>query len=518
MMGEVPHMPTRDEIYEKAVELFQTEAAKKGLPPITPEEEELKEGNYWEAARNELMTGVRDQLEQYLRFLKDETQKVMESLGIAPPPQVEELRERLEDISDKYKRSRDELRKTKAELERLKKPPPPLVPPKPPPIPAVPGKLPPLPEGEITEEWVEAVLKIDPRVKPEVGTHTDYTYSVYLNKWIEELGESVPLGIMPLKTPPEVEEFLKRGEFEGWVWRLEDITYSPEYLAWRDIYFKTYSRTELDYMTRQAIEEVVRVKRLKTGTKDEMIANILGITPPTAPPPAAPPPPKPPPKAPPTAPPTKGLSPPHEAIIRDEFYAALSRARVRVTPGIRSEFRIKLIEEREGVKDLPSEDAFKEAKMRMDEFAKEIIERETAPRVRPRVPAPLALPEARVAIAPIPTWTTWRAPEFSPRRMVEERAPLKAEEIPEFLKWLEQGQMTMEEYEKLPEEVKAGLRAQYRHEIGLVKKREIETTELEMFRDFLLARGLSISEYDMMPEEMKESLRAEFRRRYRLES
>jgi len=158
---------------------------------------------------------------------------------------------------------------------------------------AVPPAFPVIPEEGITDEWLEAVKKFNPEVKPEVDVHTDFTYSVYLNKWIEQLKDDVPMGIMPLKTPPEVEEFLETGEFDGWKWRAEDITRPPEYLEAKGIWEATYSRADLEALKREEIDKIARIKGLSTaGRKEDVIDRIVGAppaVPPAAPPPAPPP-------------------------------------------------------------------------------------------------------------------------------------------------------------------------------------------------------------------------------------
>ncbi|MEM1582923.1 MAG: hypothetical protein QXK89_10530 [Candidatus Bathyarchaeia archaeon] len=43
--------PTEEEMLEKATELYMKERVVEGLPAITPEESELKEGGYYEGLR-----------------------------------------------------------------------------------------------------------------------------------------------------------------------------------------------------------------------------------------------------------------------------------------------------------------------------------------------------------------------------------------------------------------------------------------------------------------------------------
>jgi len=159
--------------------------------------------------------------------------------------------------------------------------------------PAAPPAFPVIPEEGITDEWLEAVKKFSPEVKPEVDVHTDFTYSVYLNKWIEQLKDDVPMGIMPLKTPPEVEEFLETGEFDDWKWKPEDVTRPSEYLEAKGIWETTYSRPDLEPLKRDEVDKIARIKGLSTaGKKEDVIDRIVGappVAPPVAPPPALPP-------------------------------------------------------------------------------------------------------------------------------------------------------------------------------------------------------------------------------------
>lgn len=133
---EVPHMPTKEEILEKAIDLFKKEQIAKGLPPITPTEDELKEGNWFEAARIELMSGLKSQLEEYLAFLESEAESIRDELGIKPPPppkEVRELEEQVDSLSLRLVETRRRLLEAKTEIERLravKIPPKEVVPPR----------------------------------------------------------------------------------------------------------------------------------------------------------------------------------------------------------------------------------------------------------------------------------------------------------------------------------------------------------------------------------------------------
>ena len=130
-MAELPHMPTKDEILAKAIELFQKDLMLKGLPVITPEEEELKEGNWFEKARAELMTGIRSELEKYLSDLESEADKIREELGIEKPlptsERLTELEDKLARVEDRYKTTKERLKEAEEELRKIReaKPPPP---------------------------------------------------------------------------------------------------------------------------------------------------------------------------------------------------------------------------------------------------------------------------------------------------------------------------------------------------------------------------------------------------------
>jgi hypothetical protein len=65
-------LPTKPEIIQKAKEKFLEEQARMGLPTITPEEQELKEGGYFEGARAELMRGEESKVSgEVLKYIDD---------------------------------------------------------------------------------------------------------------------------------------------------------------------------------------------------------------------------------------------------------------------------------------------------------------------------------------------------------------------------------------------------------------------------------------------------------------
>jgi len=122
-MSEAPHMPSKDEILAKAIEMFKADRILKQLAPITPEEDELKEGNWFEKARTELMSGYKSQLEEYAAALESEAQSIRDELGIKPAPPTKDVRELMEEmdiLSTKLAETRQKLREATAEIERLR--------------------------------------------------------------------------------------------------------------------------------------------------------------------------------------------------------------------------------------------------------------------------------------------------------------------------------------------------------------------------------------------------------------
>lgn len=118
-MSEVPHMPTHDEILKKALTMYMMRNPDMPMP----EEDELKEGSWFDAARRELMSGVKSQLEGYLSYLEAEAESIRDELGIkpAPPPrEVRELEEQIDSLSVRLGEAKSRLRTAKEEVERLK--------------------------------------------------------------------------------------------------------------------------------------------------------------------------------------------------------------------------------------------------------------------------------------------------------------------------------------------------------------------------------------------------------------
>jgi len=105
------YMPTRREILDKALELF----FKENPEAPTPEEEELKEGNYWLRARDELLMTRAIPLSEWERY-KAEVKSLAEELGV-----VEEAAE--ERVSREREKWEAEIQKLREEIRKLKLPP-----------------------------------------------------------------------------------------------------------------------------------------------------------------------------------------------------------------------------------------------------------------------------------------------------------------------------------------------------------------------------------------------------------
>lgn len=172
-----PHMPTEDEIRDEALRLFYAEHPE----APTPEDEELKEGSYWERARLSLMSGHASELERYAHDILSELEQVktyidervreLRQLGVEPPEWTlpkEELIARVatlsRDIADlkasverlleerrwaerQFREVREAVERLRRELEERARPPapPPAAAPPPTPIAPPPARPPPTP-------------------------------------------------------------------------------------------------------------------------------------------------------------------------------------------------------------------------------------------------------------------------------------------------------------------------------------------------------------------------------------
>lgn len=118
-MAEVPHMPTKEEILAKAIELFQK--ANPGAP--TPKENKLKMEGYWEDARKELLIGARFQLEGYLANLESEAVSIHDELGVKadlPPKEVTELEEHLSSVIARLSGTKKRLKEVREAIDELR--------------------------------------------------------------------------------------------------------------------------------------------------------------------------------------------------------------------------------------------------------------------------------------------------------------------------------------------------------------------------------------------------------------
>jgi len=82
-------IPKREQILEKAIELFHADRFKNGDPSfdITPTIAELKEGGFWNVAVSELMTSIERKNEQYINMdfpepFKVDVQRLLEANGL----------------------------------------------------------------------------------------------------------------------------------------------------------------------------------------------------------------------------------------------------------------------------------------------------------------------------------------------------------------------------------------------------------------------------------------------------
>jgi hypothetical protein len=120
-------MPEHDEILKRALEIYH--AANPHIP-TTPEEDELKEGSYWNTARDELMSGSAAALREYLNELENAADEVRKELGIEKPlptdERLTELENQLATIESRYNTTKDRLKAAEEELRKIHeaKPPP----------------------------------------------------------------------------------------------------------------------------------------------------------------------------------------------------------------------------------------------------------------------------------------------------------------------------------------------------------------------------------------------------------
>jgi hypothetical protein len=108
--------PSRDEIYAKALEIFMQEMYASGLHDVpTPEEDELKEGSYWERARAELMKSPETRAwEEEVKNLEMQASQLEEVVVSADT--VKKLLEASRDLDMREKQLTD-LRRKKKEFE-----------------------------------------------------------------------------------------------------------------------------------------------------------------------------------------------------------------------------------------------------------------------------------------------------------------------------------------------------------------------------------------------------------------
>ena len=99
------YLPSREEIRAKANELYIREAAKAGLPEAIPEEDELKEGGYWNRARDQLMREMNTGVTAEIRYLD----QMAGELGLSVVPK--KLAERADELQSTLKRLRDEQKR-----------------------------------------------------------------------------------------------------------------------------------------------------------------------------------------------------------------------------------------------------------------------------------------------------------------------------------------------------------------------------------------------------------------------
>ena len=223
-----PVTPTEEQIREKALALWMNEAVKTGLPLITPEDYELKEGNFWREAQLELMrspelVAVEKELE-VLHYQADHLKEVVvasETLKdlLSAAEELDVVEGKIKDLRSKRKEEKERAEKRvkdlEAEIERLRKE----------------RELPPKPPLELTveergrlahfflEKLDKAKVPFIYKYKPELDKALDIYKSYEENlKLIEEVADRIIAEVVK-PPPPKVEMGLGSGEKR----RLEDV-------------------------------------------------------------------------------------------------------------------------------------------------------------------------------------------------------------------------------------------------------------------------------------------------------
>lgn len=123
MAEEPSHMPSKEEIERKALEIYyhdHPEAIEHKLTPDVEYEMRPPEGYYYLKAQRELMSSYRSDMEQALSVYEEEAQKLRETLGIKPPENLEELQKRVELLEMKVDKVQTEKHKVERQLETVR--------------------------------------------------------------------------------------------------------------------------------------------------------------------------------------------------------------------------------------------------------------------------------------------------------------------------------------------------------------------------------------------------------------
>jgi hypothetical protein len=312
-----------------------------------------------------------------------------------------------------------------------------------------------------------------------VGFMDTKSLEEFLAKGTETLDVPEDL-LMSIGDPEEIKRVLSENpppfnRFAKYVltWSPEDVEWSPRAASYRDIYHKAYTEWELKGLEPEDLRKICIIKGVKVGkTKEEMIANILGLPPPA--PPAVAPPPKPPPKAPPPAvpavPPAKRkLTKEEVRKLRDRFVIALRDKGISADKYM-PDFRVQIEEKEFG--------SFEEAEKAVEELVEHIsVVLEAGKPDRLRAP-PVTRPEEAIGI---------RLEEFTFKPTKEE---------------MERWQREIE-----PPEVERRIKVE-----GETKLRE-----LDMFKDWLVEElGISLTEFAKLPEYTQKLMYAAWRRERKL--